>query len=357
MNALKSQRGRGASVNPDSRFSQYEHEAFDDGWDCIDDDQPKLKTWVTEETAKTVITYNQSPDLPFDRSINPYRGCEHGCSYCYARPTHAYLDLSPGLDFESRLYAKTNVVERLKKELGAKKYRCKPVVLGANTDPYQPVEKNLQLTRGILEVLNECRHPVIIVTKSSLVERDIDLLSEMAEHSLAEVMVSVTTLNRDLARRMEPRAAAPGRRLETIGKLAEAKIPVGVMVAPVIPQLTDTEMESILKDSAERGAASAAYIMLRLPREVGDIFEDWLHNHYPLKAEHVLGSVRDVHDGKTNDSRFGSRLKGTGSYASVIAQRFQLCSSRLGLNREHEALDTTLFRPPREKGPQQMSLF
>ncbi len=357
MNGLKSQRGRGASANPDSRFSHYEHEAIDDGWDRIDDDRPKLKTWVTEETAKTVITYNQSPDLPFDRSINPYRGCEHGCSYCYARPTHAYLDLSPGLDFESRLFAKTNVVERLNKELGAGKYSCKPVVLGANTDPYQPVEKNLRLTRGILEILNECRHPVIIVTKSSLVERDIDLLSEMAGHSLAEVMVSVTTLDRDLARRMEPRAAAPGRRLETIGKLAERGIPAGVMVAPVIPQLNDTEMESILKEASAMGASSAAYVMLRLPREVGVIFEDWLRNHYPLKAGHVLSSVRDVRDGKTNDSQFGSRLKGTGSYASIIAQRFQLCCSRLGLNREHQALDTTLFRPPRDEGPQQMSLF
>lgn len=354
---MKPQKGRGATLNPDSRFATHTHEAIDDGWNFEEEPLPKLKTTVFEEICKSVITYNESPDLPFDRSINPYRGCEHGCSYCYARPSHAYLGLSPGLDFETKLIVKTNLHEQLKKELSARNYRCQPISLGANTDPYQPIEKNYRLTRGILEILLECQHPVTIVTKASLVERDIDLLSQMAEHSLVQVLLSIPSLDKDITRRMEPRAASPVRRLQTIQTLSEAGIPTGVMVAPIIPQLTDAEIENILKQSASRGACSAAYVMLRLPREVSDIFTEWLQCHYPLKASHVLNTVRDMREGEINDSHFGSRMTGKGAYASMIAQRFQLSCKKVGLSRNHQRLDTDFFHPPAKDGQYQLSLF
>ncbi len=354
---MKSQKGRGATINPDNRFAKHRHEAIDDGWDLEEEPLPKLKTTVFEETCKSVITYNESPDLPFDRSINPYRGCEHGCSYCYARPSHAYLDLSPGLDFETKLIVKTNLHEQLKKDLSARNYRCQPISLGTNTDPYQPIEKNYRLTRGILEILLECKHPVVIVTKASLVERDIDLLAQMAEHSLAQVMLSIPSLDKDITRRMEPRAASPMRRLQTLQTLSEAGIPTGVMVAPIVPQLTDGELEKVLEQAASRGARSAAYVMLRLPREVSEIFTEWLQCHYPLKASHVLNTVRDMREGKINDSNFGSRMTGKGAYASMIAQRFQLYCKKVGLSCNHQPLETGFFHPPAKDGQYQLSLF
>jgi len=292
VNKIKAFKGRGATINPQSWFCENLHEEFDDGWENQTEPLRTIKTSLLKDTSRTVITYNQSPDLPFDRSINPYRGCEHGCCYCYARPSHAYLDLSPGLDFETRIFIKPNLQECLQQELRAKKYRCRPIVLGANTDPYQPIEKLYHLTRNLLETLKQCQHPVSIVTKASLIERDIDLLSEMAQQSLT--------------------AAAPKRRLQTIQALSEAGVPVGVLLAPVIPQLNDAELEKILEQVSARGARTAAYVMLRLPLEVEDIFTDWLYLHYPLKASHVLNCIRAIREGKTNDSRFGSRLTGKG---------------------------------------------
>ncbi|MGR9073666.1 MAG: PA0069 family radical SAM protein [Gammaproteobacteria bacterium] len=349
-------KGRGATINPAGRYDHYCHEAVDDGWESSDEPSPKLNTSFVMDSCRTVITYNQSPDLPFDRSINPYRGCEHGCSYCFARPSHAYLGLSPGLDFESRLAVKPDLAELLKMELSHPRYRCRTIALGTNTDPYQPVERELRLTRSILQIMIECGHPVGIVTKGVLIERDIDLLTQMAAENLAEVMISVTTLDKALARKLEPRAPAPQRRLETIARLSGAGIPTGVMVAPVIPQLNDDEMEAILARAAEAGSRCADYVMLRLPGEVGGIFSDWLDHHYPLKARHVLNAIRDVRGGHINDSGFGRRLSGTGAYAEMIAQRFRLQCRRLGLNRNGRTLSVDKFRPPRE-GPWQADLF
>ncbi len=352
----KIHKGRGATLNPDNRFHQHRHEAFDDGWENSAAPAPKLVTTIIPDNSRTVITYNQSPDLTFDRSINPYRGCEHGCPYCFARPTHAYLGFSPGLDFEARLIVKPNLVALLRRELQHERYQCRTIALGTNTDPYQPVEKELQLTREILQLLLSCRHPVSIVTKSSMIERDIDLLAEMAAHSLVEVAISITTLDRQLARKLEPRAAAPGRRITTILRLARAGIPTGVMVAPVIPQLNDAELESILEQAASAGIGAADYVMLRLPGEVSEIFSDWLHCHYPLKAEHVLSFVRSMRDGKINDTRFGRRLRGEGPYAEMIAQRFRLQTKKLGLMRPASPLNTNLFCAP-QTAPYQRSLF
>jgi DNA repair photolyase len=354
-------KGRGASSNTVSRFDQLERDDFDDGWGTLDEEVPPLRTEVAIDATRTVINYNDSPDISFDRTINPYRGCEHGCIYCYARPSHAYLGLSPGLDFESRLLAKQDAPELLRKELAKPGYRCDPIALGMNTDAYQPIEREYRITRGILEVLAECRHPVSLVTKSSLVERDIDILAPMAEQGLASVYVTITTLDRGIARRLEPRAAAPERRLETLRRLSAAGIPTGVMVAPVIPALTDSEMESILEKASAAGAQGAGYVLLRLPYELVQLFEDWLRLHYPLKAEHVLSLIRQSRGGKLYDASFKSRMKGEGLFADMIAKRFGLACHRLGLNKQRKSLETALFRPPaaqqKTSSTGQMSLF
>jgi DNA repair photolyase len=339
-------RGRGAVASPDNRFSAYSHEAVDDGWGSLDEPLAPLPTTLTIDTSRTVLTYNDSPDVGFDRSINPYRGCEHGCVYCFARPTHAWLGLSPGLDFESRLFYKPDAPELLKQELAARGYRAAPVAVGINTDGWQPAERKLHLSRRILEVLVETRHPFSIVTKSALIERDVDLLKNAAAHNLVSVAVSVTTLDRHLARRMEPRATAPQRRVEIIRNLSDAGIPVGVLVAPVIPVLTDPEMEKILAAARAAGAASAGYVLLRLPHELREMFEAWLAAHVPLKAAHVMKRMRDTRGGNSYDSRFGLRMRGTGEYADLIARRFEIAHRKLGFG-DFPPLDTTQFRPPR----------
>lgn len=353
-------KGRGASSNSVSRFDEHGRESFDDGWGASDQALPPLRTEVAIDATRKIITYNDSPDIPFDRTINPYRGCEHGCIYCYARPSHAYLGLSPGLDFESRLQAKPDAAEILRKELAKPGYRCAPVALGMNTDAYQPIEREYRITRAILEVLAECRHPVSMVTKSSLIERDIDLLAPMAAQGLASVYVTITTLDRDIARRLEPRAAAPERRLETLRRLSEAGIPAGVMVAPVIPALTDGEMERILEKSQQNGARRAGYVLLRLPHELVTLFEEWLQRYYPLRAGHVLSLIRQSRGGNLYDAGFKSRMRGEGLFADMIAKRFRLACQRLGLNQTHSEATTTLFRPPapsRQERKSQMDLF
>ncbi len=347
--------GRGSITNPDVRYHSMQTEEIDDGWDLDDEPALALKTSVSIDNTKTIINPVNSPDLPFDRSINPYRGCEHGCIYCYARPSHAYLDLSPGLDFESRLIVKPQAAELLRKELNKKSYQCQPIAIGTNTDPYQPIDREWQITRQILEVLFEYKHPVSIVTKASLIERDLDILTEMSSQNLAVVFLSISSLDRNLTRKMEPRAAAPQRRLKTITKLTEAGIPVGVLVAPIIPFLNDSEIENVLKSCRQAGARSAHYVMLRLPMEVEKLFQEWLHTHYPLRADHILQRIRDLRAGKLNDSTFGQRIKGQGQYADLIAQRFQLSCKRLDLNKEKIQLDITQFRPPNL--PEQMELF
>jgi DNA repair photolyase len=347
-------KGRGATGNDAGRYESFSCEHVDDGWGSADEAPPPLRTSLMPDASRTVISTNRSPDIPFDHSINPYRGCEHGCIYCYARPTHAWLGLSPGLDFESKLFFKPDAAERLEKELSKPGYRCTPIALGSNTDPYQPSERKLGVTRSILEVLRDARHPVRIVTKGALVERDIDLLVEMAEKNLCTVSVSVTTLDHQLARRMEPRATAPARRLRTIETLSRAGIPVNVLVAPIIPVLTDAETETILTRVREAGACSAGYVLLRLPLEVRDLFIDWLNTHYPLKAEHVMARVRDTRGGKDYDAAFGRRMRGTGEYADLIAHRFALALKRLEFPGDPE-LDTDLFRAPARSG--QMTLF
>jgi len=338
-------KGRGATSNAVGRFERMGREQHDDGWGSLDEELPPLRTEVAIDASRSVIAYNTSPDLPFERSINPYRGCEHGCIYCYARPSHAWLGLSPGLDFESRLLAKPDAPALLRKELSKPGYRCKPIALGVNTDAYQPIEREYRITRGILEVLAECNHPVSLVTKSALVERDIDILAPMAAQGLALVFVTITTLDRKLARTLEPRAAVPERRLETLRRLAEAGIPTGVMTAPVIPSLNDSEMENILEAASRAGARQAGYVMLRLPHELAALFEDWLRLHYPLKADHVLSLIRQSRGNKDYDAAFHTRMKGQGIFAELIARRFRLACQRLGLNVGREKLDSLIFRP------------
>ena len=349
-------RGRGARSNPDNRYAEHCHELVDDGWGGPDQAPPPLRTILTKDTSRTIINYNRSPDVGFDRSINPYRGCEHGCVYCFARPTHAYLGLSPGLDFESRLFYKPDAALLLRRELAAPAYRCAPIAVGINTDAYQPVERKLGITRDVLEVLHECDHPFSLVTKSWLVERDIDLLAEMAKKRLVHVMVSITTLRHDLARAMEPRAAAPARRLKTIERLHQAGIPVGVLVAPLIPVLTDSEMETILSRAREAGASSAGYVLLRLPHEVKDLFREWLTEHEPTKAEHVMQRIRDSRGGKDYDAEFGTRMRGKGVFADLIAKRFRIAYQRLGYG-EGSILEMELFRAPRRQNNFQLDLF
>jgi DNA repair photolyase len=348
-------KGRGAAGNPANRYEELSREAFDDGWSTLDEPAPPLKTTLTVDHSRTVISYNDSPDVPFDRSINPYRGCEHGCIYCYARPTHAWLGHSPGLDFESRLYYKPDAVDCLRRELAAKSYRCADMVIGSITDAYQPVEQRIGLTRNILELLAECRHPVTIITKSSLVERDIDLLQGMAQQQLAAVCVTITTLDPQLARRLEPRAAAPQRRLRTIERLAEAGIPVCVMVSPIIPVLTDPEMEQILEASRAAGAVAARSVLLRLPLEVAPLFSDWLQAHAPGQAQRVLLRIRDTREGELYRSGFDQRMQGSGEYAELLQQRFQLAKKKLGYRNLPEH-DCSVFVKP-AKDERQMSLL
>lgn len=348
-------KGRGANSNPDIRFERLGRVFADDGWD-LDDDQPQIRTEIAIERPRSVITKNASPDLSFDRSINPYRGCEHGCIYCFARPSHAYLGLSPGLDFETRLVARPEAPKVLVKELGRKAYKPRVIAIGTNTDPYQPVEKKMKIMRGILEVLRDHQHPVGVVTKGVLIERDLDILAEMGQAGLARVGISVTTLDPDVARRMEPRAPAPKRRLQVIERLAKAGCPVRIMASPMVPGLTDQEMEAILKAGKEAGAETAGYILLRLPREVAGLFWDWLAEHYPNRASRVMRAVRDTQGGKDYDPDWATRMTGTGTYADLMRLRFKVTAARLDLSRELSPLRTDLFKVPAKLGDQ-LSLF
>jgi DNA repair photolyase len=351
-------KGRGAVSNRDGRYERAVHERVDDGWQGADgeDELPPPRTMLIRDTTKTIIARNTSPDISFDRSINPYRGCEHGCVYCFARPTHAWLGLSPGLDFETKILFKPDAAALLEAELRRPGYRPATMAMGTNTDPYQPSERALKITRSVLEVLSAFNHPVGIVTKSALVARDIDILAPMAEKRLARVYLSVTTLDAKLAGKLEPRAATPWRRLAAVKALAEAGIPVGVMVAPIIPALTDAEIERILEQAAAHGAESAGYVLLRLPIEVKELFAEWLEAHAPAKAARVLSLVRQTRDGALYDSRWGKRQTGTGPYAALIAKRFQLACHRQGLNRNRWSFDLTRFKPPARAGDQ-LALF
>ncbi len=352
-------KGRGATLNPKVRFDQHEFEPFDDGWDtlscleedwdtlsCLEEEKGRPKTEISMDHSRTVIARNNSPDIPFSQSINAYRGCEHGCIYCYARPSHAYLGLSPGLDFETKLWAKHDAAKLLARELALPAYQCSPLALGANTDPYQPIERQLGITRSIIELLAKHHHPLTIVTKSAAVLRDLDLLVPMAKRNLVTVAISITTLDPKLARVMEPRAAAPHRRLEAVEALAEAAIPTVVMVAPVIPGLTDHELEQILETAAGHGAWQAYYTLLRMPHEIKDLFKNWLINHFPLKADRVISLHRQCRGGKMNDPRFGHRMRGHGLYADLIRNRFRLAKKRFGLDRTMPRLRTDLFEIP-----------
>jgi DNA repair photolyase len=352
-------KGRGAASNPANRFDKTRSLVEDDGWGSLDEPLPELATIVRADTARTIIARNASPDIPFTQSINPYRGCEHGCPYCYSRPSHGYAGLSPGLDFETRLFYKADAARLLEKELSAKDYACSPIALGTNTDPYQPIERRYRVTREVLELLSACDHPATIVTKgAALIGRDIDLLADMARRRLMAVFISVTTLDARLKRKLEPRAASPSARLEAIRRLSEAGVPVGVMVAPVIPALTDHELERILEAAVKAGAVTAGYVMLRLPYEVRDLFGEWLEVHEPLKAGHVMSRVRALRGGRDNDAQFGTRMRGTGTYARLFAQRFEVAKRKLGIAESDGRLelDTSRFRPPTPFSPQQ-SLF
>jgi DNA repair photolyase len=344
-------RGRAAGINPAGRFESQERVAFDDGWHTLED-MPPFRTEVQVEKPRTVITRNDSPDIPVDRSINPYRGCEHGCIYCFARPTHSYMGLSAGLDFEAKLFAKPDAPRLLERELSKPGYKVKPIAIGTNTDPYQPIEREWRIMRQILEVLDKANHPVVIVTKSALILRDIDILKSMAERGLVKVGISVTTLDRKLARTMEPRASTPAKRLEAIKTLSEAGIPVAVMMAPVIPALNDHEIERILDSGKAAGATEASYVLLRLPLEVSPLFRDWLLQHYPDRYRHVMSLVRSMRDGKDYDAEFGKRMKGAGPYAWQISRRFEMATKRLGLMRRSLHLREDLFISPNSDGVQ-----
>jgi DNA repair photolyase len=345
-------RGRGAGINPSGRFEPQEREVLDDGWQTIETLEP-FKTEVQVEKPRTIITRNDSPDIPFDRSINPYRGCEHGCIYCFARPTHAFMGLSPGIDFESKLFAKPDAARLLERELSKPGYKPKTIAIGTNTDPYQPIEKEWRIMRQVLEVLDAANHPVSVVTKSALIMRDIDILARMAARGLARAGISVTTLDRRLARLMEPRASTPSRRLEAIRALSEAGVPTSVMAAPMIPALNDHELERILDSGAAAGAVEASYVLLRLPLEVSPLFRDWLLRHYPDRYRHVMSLVRSMRGGKDYDAEFGKRMKGEGPYAWQISRRFELTAKKHGLRRSRGmTLNTDLFVPPSGAGVQ-----
>ncbi|TCQ12151.1 DNA repair photolyase [Rhizobium sp. PP-F2F-G36] len=344
-------RGRGAGINTSGRFEPVTRSTEDDGWNSLED-LPPFKTEVQVEKPRTIIARNDSPDIPFDRSVNPYRGCEHGCIYCFARPTHAYMGLSAGLDFEARLFAKPDAAKLLERELAKPGYKVKPIAIGTNTDPYQPIEKEWRIMRQILEVLKAADHPVMIVTKSAMVLRDIDILAPMAEKGLARVGLSVTTLDRKLARLMEPRASTPEKRLDAIRKLSEAGIPASVLMAPVIPALNDHEIERVLDSAKAAGATEASYVLLRLPLEVSPLFRDWLLQHYPDRYRHVMSLVRSMRDGKDYDADFTKRMKGAGPYAWQIGRRFDLAAKRLELNTNRRALNCDIFVPPLGTGVQ-----
>ncbi|ANK71567.1 PA0069 family radical SAM protein [Ensifer adhaerens] len=344
-------RGRGAGINMSGRFEPRSRETFDDGWESLED-LPPFKTEVQVEKPRTVITRNESPDISFDRSINPYRGCEHGCIYCFARPTHAYMGLSAGLDFEAKLFAKPDAPRLLERELARQDYKVRPIAIGTNTDPYQPIEKEWRIMRQILEVLRDANHPVMIVTKSAMVTRDIDILAPMAEKGLVRVGISVTTLDRKLARTMEPRASTPSKRLEAIRMLAEAGIPAGVLVSPIIPALNDHEIERVLEGARTAGATEASYVLLRLPLEVSPLFRDWLLRNYPDRYRHVMSLIRSMRGGKDYDAEFGKRMKGAGPYAWQIGRRFDLAVKRLGFNPTRRQLRDDLFVPPLGTGVQ-----
>ena len=348
-------RGRGAQSNASGRYEPLARIAFDDGWRSLDE-LPPFKTTVQTEAARKIITRNDSPDIGFDRSINPYRGCEHGCVYCFARPTHAHLGLSPGLDFESRLFVKPEAAELLEKELSASGYEPRVIAIGTNTDPYQPIERRYKVMRRILEVLDRAGHPVGIVTKSALVLRDLDILARMAERRLAKVALSVTTLDGELARKMEPRAATPMRRLETLRRLAQVGVPTTALVAPVIPALNDSEIERILDTVAAAGVKEAGYVLLRLPLEVRDLFREWLIENYPDRYRHVFKLIRDTRGGKDYDSAWGKRMKGSGPYAWMIGRRFEVACEKLRLNARKFTLTTEHFRHPNPVSAQ-LSLF
>jgi DNA repair photolyase len=351
-------KGRGSASRPAGRFEITTPVAEDDGWGSVyadADEAPRLQTTVSEETARSIISRNQSPDVGFSQSVNPYRGCEHGCVYCFARPSHAYLGLSPALDFESRLFAKVNAAGRLRTELARPGYAPSPIALGINTDGWQPLERERRISRAALEVLAETRHPVHIVTKSALVVRDIDLLADMARDDLAQVHLSVTTLDNRLSSKLEPRAAAPHARLRTIRALSEAGVPVGVLVAPVIPAVTDAELERILEACREAGAGSAAYVLLRLPHELKEVWREWLELHLPERAAHSLSLLQQMHGGRDYDSRFGHRMRGAGPFADLLRQRFRIAHARLGFG-ELPALDCSRFRPPAADSAQ-LALF
>ncbi|MDQ3025880.1 MAG: PA0069 family radical SAM protein [Pseudomonadota bacterium] len=350
-------KGRGATINPEGRFETLARAAVEDGWfQEPDEDASRPKTVIAIERAKSVISRHDSPDVGFSQSINPYRGCGHGCVYCFARPSHAYLGLSPGIDFETRLSAKTNAADVLREEIAKPGYRCEPLTIGVNTDAYQPIEREYRITRAILELCHETGHPVSLITKSALIERDIDLLAPMAKDNLVSATLSVTTLDHGISRYMEPRTSAPTRRLLAIKRLAEAGIPVNVNVAPVIPFLTDSELEPIMEAAARAGARSAGYVLVRLPWEVKDLFRAWLEERFPLKAAHVMSRIHEMRGGRDNDPNFGSRMTGQGLFAQLLAQRFEKARVRFGLNDERGfEMDCSRFRPPDLHG--QSSLF
>lgn len=353
--AADRRRGRGARSNRSGRYESEQREVFDDGWEGLAD-LPPFKTEVSKELAKSIIATNDSPDISFDQSINPYRGCEHGCSYCFARPTHTYLGLSAGLDFETKLFAKTNAAELLEKELGNPRYTPKYIALGAVTDPYQPIEREYRITRSVLEVLDKVSHPVGIVTKSALVSRDVDILARMAERGLVKVAISVTTLDRMVARKMEPRASTPAKRLEAIKTLSEAGVPVSVMVAPIVPALNDSEIERILQAAKDAGAREAGFVVLRLPHELKDLIREWLETDFPDRAKRIINILRSMHGGRDYTPEWRVRQRGQGPYAAQIAARFKLACKRLHLNEHSYKLRLDLFQRPLPPGSQ-LSLF
>ncbi|MYN07666.1 PA0069 family radical SAM protein [Massilia sp. FT127W] len=352
---LRAQKGRGAVSNLQGRYEMHGREQFDDGWEQEEDGEPRVwKTHVTDEIAKSILTRNSSPDVPFDVSLNPYRGCEHGCIYCFARPTHSYLGLSPGMDFESKIFAKVNAPELLRQELARPSYVPEPIALGVNTDAYQPCERGLRITRRVLEVLHECGHPVGLITKSALIERDIDLLSAMAAKGQASAAITITTLDPAIARTLEPRAAAPARRLRTIRMLADAGIPVGVSIAPVIPFVTEPDLERVMEAAFKAGAMHANYIVLRLPWEVNPLFQQWLEAHFPDRAQRVMNRVRDMRGGKDYESDFGKRMKGEGVWADLIRQRAEKAIRRFGMEKRgsrFRQLDASQFKRPQVVPP------
>lgn len=368
-NSPQAIKGRGALSNLQGRFEHQLREDFADGWDIPEDEASAPQTQITEEIARSILTRNQSPDIPFGVSLNPYRGCEHGCVYCFARPTHSYLELSPGLDFETRLFAKVNAAELLRRELAHPKWRPEAIALGVNTDAYQPCERKLGITRQVLEVLQECGQPVGLITKSALIERDIDILAAMAAKNQVAVTLTITSLDHELSRKLEPRAASPTRRLKTVARLAAAGIPVGVNVAPIIPFITDQDFEQVLHAAADAGASSAGYIVLRLPWEVNPLFQQWLQTHFPDRTERVMGRLRDMRGGKDYDSSYGTRMRGEGIWAELIRQRYETAMRTSGLaNRRHNfaQLDGGGFKPPRhipsasvkaDGSPQQLDMF